>query len=282
MAYLVSSNLHTPLTLFCTEISINDVRNAGYSNARRKRRRFGHSENRCALQCCSSTSSRSSSISTSFSADQKSQIENGSRKHLEEEEGFLACEYGWRVRRLEEEADEMRNAAQVQAEAFHVPVLLFNDLFFQFFQAEVLAGLLYKLNNSPPNRYACLVAEAASGDPDSPKQIVGVVDATASRDKEVLQLLPSEAQEYLYVSGIAVSTSFRRRKIATTLLKACDMLSILWGFEFLALRAYEDDWGARTLYSNAGYKVVSRDPPWMTWMGRKCRVLMIKRTNFPN
>ncbi|KAG5001116.1 hypothetical protein JHK87_022188 [Glycine soja] len=40
------------------------------------------------------------------------------------------------------------------------------------------------------------------------------------------------------------------------------MLSILWGFEFLALRAYEEDLGARKLYTNAGYQVVSRDPPW--------------------
>lgn len=74
----------------------------------------------------------------------------------------------------------------------------------------------------------------------------------------------------------------RRRKIATALLKACDMLSILWGFEFLALRAYEDDLGARKVYANAGYQVVSRDPPWTSnWIGRKPRVLMIKRTSLP-
>lgn len=73
----------------------------------------------------------------------------------------------------------------------------------------------------------------------------------------------------------------RRKKIATALLKACEMLSILWGFEFLALRAYEEDLGARKLYTNAGYQVVSRDPPWTSnWIGRKCRVLMIKRTSF--
>lgn len=64
------------------------------------------------------------------------------------------------------------------------------------------------------------------------------------------------------------------------LLKACDLLSVLWGFEYLALRAYEDDFGARKLYTNAGYRVVSGDPQWMTtWIGRKRRVLMIKRSN---
>lgn len=58
------------------------------------------------------------------------------------------------------------------------------------------------------------------------------------------------------------------------------MLAVIWGFEFLALRAYEEDYGARKLYSKAGYEVVSGDLPWMsTWIGRKRRVLMIKRVN---
>lgn len=72
----------------------------------------------------------------------------------------------------------------------------------------------------------------------------------------------------------------RRQKIATVLLKACDVLSALWGFSYLALRAHEDDFGARKLYSNAGYKVVSRDPIWITWIGKKRRVLMVKPSPF--
>lgn len=71
----------------------------------------------------------------------------------------------------------------------------------------------------------------------------------------------------------------RRQKVATVLLKACDLLSLLWGFDYLALRAYEDDSAACKLYSAAGYKVVSGDPIWMTtWIGRKRRVLMIKQS----
>uniref|UniRef100_A0A2P2PSC9 N-acetyltransferase domain-containing protein n=1 Tax=Rhizophora mucronata TaxID=61149 RepID=A0A2P2PSC9_RHIMU len=60
------------------------------------------------------------------------------------------------------------------------------------------------------------------------------------------------------------------------------MLSFLWGFEYLVLRAYEDDYGAQKLYRNAGYKVVSSDPHWVTWMGRRRRVLMIKQSNLHN
>lgn len=66
--------------------------------------------------------------------------------------------------------------------------------------------------------------------------------------------------------------------MATALLKACEKVSRIWGFKYLALRAYESDFGARTLYANAGYRVVSGDPHWnTTWIGRKRRVLMIKQ-----
>ncbi|KAJ0087258.1 hypothetical protein Patl1_07531 [Pistacia atlantica] len=196
-----------------------------------------------------------------------------------EEFEYLVSEFGWKARRLAKEDDEMRKVAAIQAEAFHIPVLFFDDVFFEFFKAEVLSGLLYKLRNSPPNRYACLVAEPNNEAIKSQNKLVGVVDVTVLRDEDVLQRLHG-AEEYLYVSGLAVSKTFRRRKIGSVLLKACDMLAIVWGFKYLALRAYEEDYGARKLYSKSGYEVVSGDPPWMsTWIGRKRRVLMIKRVN---
>ncbi|GAB2271893.1 hypothetical protein Dimus_006722 [Dionaea muscipula] len=197
------------------------------------------------------------------------------------DEGSLVSEHGWMVRRMVEEESETRKVAQIQAEAFHEPVAFFNDLFYQFFQAEVLSALLYRLRNSPPDRYACLVAQPLTGREASvmvQPQLVGVVDVTVQRDEDVLEHLEG-AGEYLYVSGIAVSNSFRRQKVATVLLKACEMISILWGHEYLVLRAYEDDRGARALYENAGYRVISGDPSWVSWLGRRRRILMFKRSN---
>lgn len=49
----------------------------------------------------------------------------------------------------------------------------------------------------------------AENDQDSPNELVGVIDVTVMRDQDVLEHLPDEAQEYLYVSGIAVSNAFR-------------------------------------------------------------------------
>ncbi|XP_024970244.1 uncharacterized protein LOC112509493 [Cynara cardunculus var. scolymus] len=191
--------------------------------------------------------------------------------------GNLVKEYGWQVRKMVEKDEEMRSVANIQAEAFHQPLIFFNDVFFQFFQAEVLAGLLYRLRNSPPDRYACLVAETSTTDDQEKQQLVGVVDVTVFRDESVIKHL-SEANEYLYVSGIAVLRNFRRKKVASVLLKACEMLALLWGYKYLVLRAYEDDMGARKLYTNAGYRIVSGDPVWNTsWIGRRRRILMLKQ-----
>jgi hypothetical protein len=53
------------------------------------------------------------------------------------------------------------------------------------------------------------VAEAMANVSDSQKQLVGVVDVTVLRDQTVMDHLPLEAEEYLYVSGIAVLKAFR-------------------------------------------------------------------------
>lgn len=88
------------------------------------------------LQC--SSSSTSSSELSFFDEKVGVQNENGGAK-LKEQFEYLVCEFGWRVRRLIENADEMKMAAQVQAEAFHVPVALFDDMFFQFFKVLFLS-----------------------------------------------------------------------------------------------------------------------------------------------
>lgn len=61
-------------------------------------------------------------------------------------DGYLVREFGWGVRRMVEVGEEMRRVAYVQAEAFHVPVALFNDFFFKFF--EVRTPLLITLHGS--------------------------------------------------------------------------------------------------------------------------------------
>lgn len=100
---------------------------------------FGYLESKTRnsiVHCCTSSSSSSSSTS---SAEEVSFV--GSGKFGIDSKGefkYLVSEYGWKIRSLFRNGDEVRKAAQVQAEAFHEPVFLFNDLFFQFFQVNFL------------------------------------------------------------------------------------------------------------------------------------------------
>lgn len=100
---------------------------------------FGYLESKTrnsVVHCCTSSSSSSSSTS---SAEEVSFV--GSGKFGIDSKGefkYLVSEYGWNIRSLFRTGDEVRKAAQVQAEAFHEPVFLFNDLFFQFFQVNLL------------------------------------------------------------------------------------------------------------------------------------------------
>lgn len=67
--------------------------------------------------------------------------------------------------------------------------------------------------------------------------------------------------------------------MATLLLEGCLARAIEWGFEYLVLHAYEDDFRARNVYSRAGYNTISGDPVWMTkFFGRRRRVVMARRT----
>jgi hypothetical protein len=52
----------------------------------------------------------------------------------DKEEPYLTRTAGWGVRRMGRVGEEMRRVALVQAEAFHIPVALFNDFFFNFFK----------------------------------------------------------------------------------------------------------------------------------------------------
>ncbi|KAL7118173.1 hypothetical protein ACP275_03G119100 [Erythranthe tilingii] len=265
------AHLHCSKSIVIEVPRIQFYSNVGFTIQSRTRLKNNY-YTRGLVHCCTS--------STSTTPNRKIES-NGIFQNKKLQFGYLVSDdddaASWQVRRMAEKEDEMRRVADVQAEAFHEPVFLFDDMFFDFFKAEVLAGLLYKLRNSPPDRYACLVAEQRSELLEETEQeLVGVVDVTVMREDSVLRHLPG-AQEYIYVSGIAVLNKFRRQKVATALLKACDKLSTIWGFDYLVLRAYEDDYGARKLYSNAGYRVVSGDPPWLTsWIGRRRRIVMVK------
>ncbi|KAF8775514.1 hypothetical protein HU200_004530 [Digitaria exilis] len=68
----------------------------------------------------------------------------GEEDDEEGEDGYyLVRRPGGALRRMGRVGEEMRMVAQVQAEAFHVPVALFNDFFFDFFKVSLPRLLNY-------------------------------------------------------------------------------------------------------------------------------------------
>lgn len=76
------------------------------------------------VRCCSSSAPTSSDQRVRFADEKK----------LESSFGYLVGDVNWNVRRMVETEEEMRKVADVQAEAFHEPVFLFDDVFFEFFK----------------------------------------------------------------------------------------------------------------------------------------------------
>ncbi|CAI5975131.1 unnamed protein product [Closterium sp. NIES-64] len=216
----------------------------------------------------------------------------------------------WRVRMAARE--EMKAVADLQAEVFHdpppAPLSALNAFFLDMFKAELYDNLLHKLKYSPPDRHCILVAQhstqpfppphptteppagetskrpspastSAAAAVATAVEVVGVVDLTALDDRSVLKHL-SGAQDYLYLSGMAVHASLRRESIASVLLGAVEQLSLRWGFEYIVLHVHEDNIAARRLYQKAGYLAIDCDSRWTsTLLGMRRRVLLAKRTN---
>lgn len=219
-------------------------------------------------------------VSTAFETqvlEREGQVRRDEQRedHTQKQDTLISA-HGWGVLRIDhDDIDLLKQFADVQAETFHVTTALFNDFCFAIFKGEILSSILHKIRHATPNRYACLAALPDCLQPR--RRIVGVVDAAAMTDRDVLRGLPG-VDEYLYISGMAVDSKYRRQKVATALLEACDLTAMQWGFKALVLQAYEDDTAARSLYSRAGYTVISADPLWLsTWLGRRRRVIMAKK-----
>lgn len=200
------------------------------------------------------------------------------------DETQLAKGYGWCVRTAA--PDDLRAVASLQSEVFYEPSAIpaLDGFFFSLFKAELLDNLLRKVRNYPPRRHACLVAlldgqVELRPPPGAPSEgpILGTVDLTAVADSGALCHMEG-AEEFLYISGMAVASTHRRLRGATVLLEAAEALAAGWGFKFVALHVHEDNEGARCLYQRAGYVDVASDAIWATtWLGRRRRVLMAKR-----
>jgi len=170
----------------------------------------------------------------------------------------------WRVRECH--IDEIPDVAQIQFEGFHEPLPFgpLNALSRMNFRAEVVETLRTKMKI---DSYSCLVVE--NTDTGLPG---GVADVSVHKHEYVLKHLPDHITSYAYLSSMAVAAEVRRRGAAQALLKTAERLAAAWGEKILALHLHEGNTPAQRLYQRAGFRLVSRDAPFMA----RPRLLLVK------
>jgi ribosomal protein S18 acetylase RimI-like enzyme len=132
---------------------------------------------------------------------------------------------------------------------------------YPLFQLGIYEDLKHRLRNRS-GYYACLVvvepaslaamryvAQSATSTPP-PGRILGTVEV-GLRSPSIWAPL----HQCLYISNLAVNAAYRRRGIARQLLQACENLALEWGHRELYLHVLENNQSARSLYSQAGYRL---------------------------
>ena len=141
-----------------------------------------------------------------------------------------------------------------------------------FLKLGICEDLRSRLRSNTPY-YACLVASIPATPLAEKEKIAGTVEIA-------LRTSPWSAnrEQHLYISNLAVITSYRRQGIAQKLLLKCDQIALEWGFQDLSLHVLENNFQARQLYSKSGYQLSKTEHSlWASVLKRPRRLLLSKR-----
>ncbi len=126
--------------------------------------------------------------------------------------------------------------------------------------------LRQRLQHSPKNQ-ACWVAIHRPKDNDSSDlaQLVGTVELGLRSPLTLgwplnIETWLSPNKTFLYISNLAVASSFRRQGIAQKLLQRCEQTAMTWQHPELYLHVLENNQAARNLYHLAGFGFKRVDP----------------------
>lgn len=143
-------------------------------------------------------------------------------------------------------------------------------LLYWLLRASISADLQWRLHRSRP-QYACWLAavETELGQ----QQVVGVAELEVRRDWPWQPAI-------VYVFNLTVHPQWRRRGIATALLRTCETRAQTWGFSALQLHVLASNQKAQNLYEKLGYIQQGIERGWDYWlMGCSPRLVLVKGVN---
>lgn len=171
------------------------------------------------------------------------------------------------------QAVDLGGIAEIITDSFHSPDGIWGWTH-PLLRLGIYEDLKNRLRSNSPQQHICLVAfTAATKGGSRTDDLAGTVEM-ALRLNEFWQCV---RPRYLYLSNLAVHSSYRRRGVAQQLLLNCERVAISWGFQDLYLHVLENNYQARQLYCKLGYKLQQVESGWGTWlMGRPKQLFLHK------
>lgn len=83
--------------------------------------------------------------------------------------------------------------------------------------------------------------------------------------------------KYVYLSNLATRPDYRRRGVASHLLRGCESMARRWGYQDICLHVLDNNKGARSLYQRLGYRIQQSDADLLTWFFNRPRQLLLHK-----
>ncbi len=129
-----------------------------------------------------------------------------------------------------------------------------------------------RLRSASPH-YACFVVVDRERSQQSEDYLVGTVEVALRNENP----WSPKANQYAYLSNLAVRSDYRRQGIAQKMLMKCDAVVVRWGFQALYLHVLETNHQARQLYWKAGYRLQEAQSGLTTLLFGQPRRLFLKK-----
>ncbi|WP_267383173.1 GNAT family N-acetyltransferase [Cyanobacterium sp. uoEpiScrs1] len=162
---------------------------------------------------------------------------------------------------------DIKDLTEVLIRSFHPPQQ-WSSWLYPLFRLEINEDLRIRFRAHSPY-YCCLVAMISNGTSnDFQELVIGTVEITLG------SRLHSQS---LYISNLAVSHSYRRQGVAKYLLQKCEQVALEWGYNSLGLHVLENNYPAKQLYLNYGYKLQKTESTWKGWLFKTPRRLFLQK-----
>jgi ribosomal protein S18 acetylase RimI-like enzyme len=145
------------------------------------------------------------------------------------------------------------------------------QLVYPFIRLGIQEDLRQRLRANSP-RYTCLAALLTSA---------GEANLAGTIEIALRSPWPWQGDRHGYISNLAVGQGFRRRGVATALLKSCEQVARQWQIEELRLHVMEDNPAARALYRDAGFSTLQAEDSPASWLGLQARRLLLRKIILP-